>query len=137
VQPLAIVLLVGLTLAGVWHLKGATQSTHYETGEDTRLDVVVRAAANRAEPGRTLDELAEAQVTACVLEVAARVDGDTGLMPVAGTDDEFTFTLRPALDSTDRKQYRGCVEDWSVDHLRLDVLSMEDRVVQEAANGAG
>lgn len=119
--------LVAVALGGVHLLREATMSTHYETGADTRLVVVVEASSNRAEPGTTLDELAEAQVSTCVLEVSTNRDGE--VEPVPGTDDRFSFTLRPSLDSTDRKQYRGCLEDWSVDHLRLHVVSMTDEVV--------
>lgn len=119
--------LVVVALGGVYLLREATMSTHYATGADTRLVVVVEASSNRAEPGTTLDELAEAQVSACVLEVSTNRDGEVEQVP--GTDDRFSFTLRPALDSTDRKQYQGCLEDWSVDHLRLHVVSMTDEVV--------
>lgn len=119
--------LVVVVLGGVYLLREATMSTHYATGADTRLVVVVEASSNRAEPGTTLDELAEAQVSTCVLEVSTNRDGEVERVP--GTDDRFSFTLRPALDSTDRKQYEGCLEDWSVDHLRLRVVSMTDEVV--------
>lgn len=119
-----MVVLLLLVLGGVHLLRGATMSTHYETGADTRLVVVVQAASNRAEPGTTIEELAEAHVSTCVLEVAAERDGEVD--PVPGTDDRFSVTLRPALDSTDRKQYQGCIEDWAVDHLRLRVVSMTE-----------
>jgi hypothetical protein len=119
--------LVVVVLGGVHLLREATMSTHYETGADTRLVVVVEASSNRAEPGTTLEELAEAQVSTCVLEVSTNRDGDVERVP--DTDDRFSVALRPSLDSTDRKQYEGCVEDWSVDHLRLRVVSMTDEVV--------
>lgn len=135
VRPLLGVALVLAVLGGVHVLREATMSTHYETGADSRLVVVVQAASNRAEPGATLDELAEAQVSSCILEVSADRDGE--VTPVPGTADRFSVTLRPALDSTDRKQYRGCLEDWSVDHLRLRVVSMTDEVVEAGASGAG
>jgi hypothetical protein len=133
-RTIAGVALVLLTLGGIHVMRGATMSTHYETGADSRMVVVVHASNNRSEPGTTLDELAEALINTCVLEVSTNIDD---FEPVAGEDDLFTVTLRPALDSTDRKQYRGCLEDWSVDHVRLDVVSMTDRVVEEAADGAG
>lgn len=120
-------ILVVVVLGGVYLLREATMSTHYETGADTRLVVVVQASSNRAEPGVTLDELAEAQVSTCALEVSRTRDGEVERVP--GTDDRFAVTLRPSLDSTDRKQYQGCLEDWSVDHLRLRVVSMTDEVV--------
>ena len=134
VRPIAGVALVLITLGGIHVMRDATMSTHYETGADSRMVVVVHASNNRAEPGTTLDELAEAQINTCVLQVSTNIEG---FEPVSGDDDRFTVTLRPALDSTDRKQYRGCLEDWSVDHVRLNVVSMTDQMVEEAADGAG
>jgi len=125
---MASVTLLVVVLGGIYFLRQATMSTHYATGADSRLVVVVQAASNRAEPRTTLHELAEAQVSTCVLHVASERDGE--VEPVPGTDDRFMVTLRPSLDSTDRKQYEGCVEDWSVDHLRLHVVSMTDEVAR-------
>ena len=125
---MVLVALLVVVLGGVYLLQQATMSTHYATGADSRLVVVVQASNNRAEPRATLLELAEAQVSTCILQVAAERDGEVEQVP--GSDDRFTVTLRPSLDSTDRKQYEGCVEDWSVDHLRLHVVSMTDEVAQ-------
>jgi hypothetical protein len=30
------------------------------------------------------------------------------------------------MDETNRRQFRGCLEDWLVDHIRLDVVSLRD-----------
>jgi hypothetical protein len=114
--------LVVVVLGGVYLLREATMSTHYETGADTRLVVVVQASSNRAEPGVTLEAMTENQLGTCALEVSRSRGGE--MEPVTGTDDRFSVTLQPALDSTDRKQYQGCVEDWAVDNLRLRVVSM-------------
>jgi hypothetical protein len=132
-RSLVGIALVLAVVVGVHVLRQATMSTHYATGADTRLVVVVDAAANRPEHGVTLAGMTEAQVGVCALEVSRTAD----VRPVEGTDDRFTVTLQPALDSTDRKQFGGCVEDWAVDHLRLDVTSMTDEVVDEGASGAG
>lgn len=112
-----------LVVAGAVHvLREATMSTHYDTGPDSRVTVVVRAEQNRAEAGVTLAAAATAQMDLCGLEV-----GRSGeVRPVPGTDDRFRVILTPALDSTDRKQYGGCLEDWAVDHLRLHVVSVVD-----------
>jgi hypothetical protein len=114
-----------IVLGGVYLLREATMSTHYDTGPDSRLDVVVRASSNRAEPGVTLLQAAAAQIDSCALEVSARREGD--LRVLDGGSGHLGVTLAPALDSTDRKQYRGCLEDWSVDHLLVRVVSMTDR----------
>jgi hypothetical protein len=30
----------------------------------------------------------------------------------------------PGLDETNRRQFRGCVEDFMIDHLQIDVIDM-------------
>lgn len=109
-------------IAGVWALRQATMSTHYETGPDSRLRVVIQSSHNRSEPSQTLERLTTAHVALCGLEVEA--ERERALEPVAGHDGRFVIVLRPALDSSDRKQYRGCLEDWVVDHHRIEVVSM-------------
>lgn len=42
-------------------------------------------------------------------------------------DGRFRMIFRPSLDPSNRLQFRGCLEDWKVDHVRLDVESMRDR----------
>ncbi len=133
-RGLVLVAMVLAVIVGVHVLRQATMSTHYSTAPDSRLVVEVDAAINRAEPGVTMTDMVEAHVAVCALEVARP---GPELQPIAGTDDHYTVTLQPALDSTDRKQYRGCLEDWAVDHLRLEVKSMEDEVVEGSAIGAG
>jgi hypothetical protein len=34
--------------------------------------------------------------------------------------------LDTALDQTNRRQFRGCLEDWIVDHLQLDVVELNE-----------
>jgi hypothetical protein len=36
----------------------------------------------------------------------------------------FRATLSPALDETNRRQFRGCIEDWVIDHVRMDVVRL-------------
>ena len=40
-------------------------------------------------------------------------------------DGRFEASLVPALDETNQRQLRGCLEDWTLDHLKVDVLSVE------------
>jgi hypothetical protein len=122
----------GIVIVGgaIYLLREATMSTHYDTGDDSHLVVVVRAASNRPEEGVRLEEMATAQIELCALEVSRAGDVEV----VAEDDDRFVVTLRPALDSTDRKQYRGCLEDWNVDHLRVDVESMQDVEADDQAD---
>lgn len=109
---------------GVHLLREATQSTHYRTSPDSRLRVVLEAHRNEAEPSATLAELTMAHLSMCRLEVASRIEG--GLVPVPPNPARFAVVLAPALDSTDRKQFQGCMEDWNVDRNLLRVISMEE-----------
>ncbi|HET6693226.1 MAG: hypothetical protein ACRD0R_01250 [Acidimicrobiales bacterium] len=125
VSPAAAVLgAVGVTagVVGVAALREATLSTHQPVPEGSRVELVVSAEANGAEPGQTLEELVDAQVRVCRLEVTSDVVG--GVEPVGSA--QFRFVLSPAMDETNRRQFRGCLEDWTVDHLRLDVETLDD-----------
>ena len=131
VLGVAVVILLG---GGIYLLREATMSTNYATGPDSRMIIQVRAASNRAEEGVVLEQLALAQMGVCALDVS-RGHG-TDVRRVAGTADRFVITLQPALDSTDRKQYRGCLEDWTVNHVQLHVLSMREEAGAGGDGGA-
>ncbi len=40
-------------------------------------------------------------------------------------DGRYRVVLEPDLDQTDRRQLRGCIEDWTIDHLLVDVVAFE------------
>ncbi len=115
-------LAVGLA-AAVVGLRDATMSTHQPAAANSEVVIVVRSSTHGAEPGQTLAELTEALLIVCRLEVTSD--------PVGPLEDlgesRFRTVLQPALDQSNRRQFEGCVEDWQVDHLRVDVDSMEDR----------
>jgi hypothetical protein len=113
-------LVVGIFL--VFALREATLSTHQPIPRDSRIELIVKASTKGGEGGQTLAEMVEAQVLACRLEVNSDLVGsieDEG-------DDRFRAVLTPSLDETNRRQFRGCVEDWMIDHVRLDVVRMRD-----------
>ena len=64
--------------------------------------------------------MVEALLLTCRLEVSSDV---VGRIRVEG-DGRFRAVLRPALDATNQKQLRGCLEDWTIDSLRVDVVLM-------------
>jgi hypothetical protein len=33
--------------------------------------------------------------------------------------------LVPALDDSNQRQFRGCLEDWVIDHVKLDVEELD------------
>lgn len=113
--------LVGLTIGvvAVLALREATLSTHQRTtGRGTEL--IVAAKTKGGEHNQTLPEMVEAQLLTCRLEVTSDLDG-----PIERLDNgRFRAVLDAALDETDRRQFRGCVEDWIVDHLQVDVVEL-------------
>ena len=65
--------------------------------------------------------MVEALLLTCRLEVTTDVVGPI----VDEGGGRYRAVLQPALDATDERQLRGCVEDWTIDHLRVDVLAFE------------
>ncbi|MGH9049750.1 MAG: hypothetical protein ACRDY4_08485 [Acidimicrobiia bacterium] len=114
--------LVGLAvgIAGVLALREATLSTHQEvTGTGTEL--IVSAKTKGGEKSQRLPEMVEAQVLTCRLEVTADVDDGIERLD----SKHFRAVLDRPLDHTNRRQFRGCVEDFMVDHLQMDVVELQ------------
>ena len=108
---------------GVYALREATESRHYETHPDSRSIFVVDASTNRSAESHSAREMTVAQVTLCRLETPSDPVG-----PIEPLDDDptrFRVVLQPDLDETDRRQFEGCVEDWLLDHVRLRIVSAE------------
>jgi hypothetical protein len=125
IRPGVLVLCaVGLAVGfvAVSALREATLSTHERVDPRSRLEVVLHASTEGGERGQTLREMVGALLLTCRLEVTAdlvgRVREDGG--------GQFRAVLAPALDETNRRQFKGCIEDWTIDHLRVDVLGFGD-----------
>ena len=123
---------VGVGVLSVLAVRDATLSTHQPAVPGSEVEVVVSARSEGAEQGQSLPELVEALLLTCRLEVPAdlaspiRDDGDG----------QFRVTLAPALDKTDRRQLRGCIEDWTIDQLLVNVVSFEDRGPSATGQGS-
>ena len=116
----ALALVAGVV--GVAALREATLSTHQPVTPTSRIELVVAARTKGGEPTQTLAEMAEAQLLACRLEVNSDL-----VAPLEGIgDDRFRAVFSPALDETDRRQFRGCLESWVVDHFQLDVIRLAE-----------
>jgi hypothetical protein len=116
---------VGLAIgvAAVLALREVTLSKHEEVVGAREVKLVVHATTKGGEPSQTLPEMVEAQLLTCRLEVNSDADG-----PIESLGDgRFRAVLVPAMDDTDQRQFRGCLEDWIVDHLQLDVEELEVR----------
>jgi len=125
VHPLALLMgAVGLAVGilAVGALREATLSTHQPVDPDSQTELVLTAEVRGAESSQSLMELVDAQVKVCRLEVNSDVVGE--IAPQG--EHEFRAVLRPSMDETNRRQFRGCVEDWMIDHVRLNVTTMED-----------
>jgi len=115
----AVGLAVGTLL--VVALREATLSTHDEPiAAGSQTELVVKGRTNHGETGQTLDEMVEAQLQACRLEVASDLAGPIEAMG----DGRYRAALTPSLDETNRRQFRGCVEDWMIDGVLIDVVSL-------------
>lgn len=116
--------IAGLTIGTlvVFALREATLSTHHAVAPDSTIEVIVEAESRGAERGQSLGEMVEAQLLTCRLEVTSDLLG-----PVEHQGGgRFRAVLSPTLDQTDKRQFRGCMEDWVIDHVRIDVVSLAE-----------
>jgi hypothetical protein len=112
---------VAIGIVGILALREATLSTH-EPVTAAQTELVMSADTKGGERNQTLPEMVEAQLESCRLEVASDVEG-----PIEDLGDgHFHAVLAPALDETNRRQFRGCMEDWVIDHVRINVTEMTD-----------
>ena len=110
---------LGIGIVAVLALREATLSTHEEVAA-RETDLVLSAKTKGGEPNQTLAEMVEAQLLSCRLEVESDLSG-----PIERIGDgRYRAVLVPALDESNRRQFRGCVEDWIIDHVQLDVLEL-------------
>lgn len=116
--------LLGLVIGGavVFLLREATLSTHQPVPADSRVAVVVDVHTRNLEWDQSQDEMVEALFTFCRLEVSSDLDGEVREIE----PDRYLGVLRPGLDDTNRRQFRGCMEDWTLDGLTAHVRSVED-----------
>jgi hypothetical protein len=114
---------VGLVIGivAVLLLREATLSTH-ERVDARETDLVLSAKTKGGEKNQTLSEMVEAQVLTCRLEVESDLSGPIERLG----DGRYRAVLVPALDETNHRQFRGCLEDWVIDHVQLDVLELSD-----------
>jgi hypothetical protein len=111
---------LGIGVVGVLALREATLSTHEAVdARETRL--VLSGKTKGGEERQTLSEMVEAQVLACRLEV----ESDLARPIERLGDGRYRAILVPALDDSNKRQFRGCLEDWVIDHVQLDVEALD------------
>ncbi len=114
---------IAVGVIAVVALREATLSTHQVIAPDSKIEVVVSGRIRGGgEAGQTMDEMVEAQVQSCRLEVNSDVIGE--VEPLG--NNEYRAILQPAMDQTNKRQFRGCLEDWKIDQFQLDVLKLEE-----------
>jgi hypothetical protein len=113
---------LGVGVLGVSALREATLSTHERVDSGSRVAVHIEARTEGGEPGQTLAEMVDALLLTCRLEVTADL-----AEPVREQwEGRYLAVLEPALDETNRRQFKGCIEDFTIDHLRADILAFRD-----------
>lgn len=112
---------LGIGIVGVLVLREATLSTH-DRPTGRAMELVVSANTAGGEQNQTLVEMVEAQLLACRLEVTSDLTGP--IEPLG--DGRFRAVLTPAMDDTNRRQFRGCVEDFVIDHLQVNVEELTE-----------
>lgn len=113
--------LIAVVVGVIW-LRQVTMSRSNPTPPDSRTVVVVEPRTNLSDPAVTLEEIASAVMTSCRLEVNSEPSAH---MSTLDGQDRFRLVLEPALNKTERRRYEGCLKDWSIDHLRIEVISIE------------
>jgi len=103
-------------------LRDATLSTHQSVDPHSRIEVVIHVRSHGREHAQTVAEMGSALVLACRLEVNSD--------PIGSIEDlgggRFRSVLQPSMDRTDRRQFRGCLEDWKIDQFQLDVIRLAE-----------
>jgi hypothetical protein len=111
---------LGVGVVAVLLLREATLSTHeHVTARQTGL--LLSAETKGGEENQTLSEMVQAQVLTCRLEVESDVVGPIERLGHG----RYRAVLEPALDDTNQRQFRGCLEDWVIDHVKIDVLELD------------
>jgi hypothetical protein len=117
---------LGLGALGVSALREATLSTHQPVSPGSQVEVTVHARSHNTEQNQTLGEAVEAQLLTCRLEVASDIIEEQSEPQTTGNEGIFRVVMQPQLDETNRRQFKGCVEDFVIDGLQIDVLEMRD-----------
>lgn len=115
--------MLGFVAAGVGVVQMAelTMTRREPVPPHSRMAVELRAHTKGYTAHSRL-QMTRSLFMACRLKTnsAALEEGFRELRP-----DTFRFVLQPALDDSDRRELRGCLEDARIDQLQLDVRSIE------------
>jgi hypothetical protein len=116
-----VVALVVASALAVDELGDLFQSRPDHVAADSRSEVVLDVEERRYK--LSLDAGAQALVAACAGSISNRVLAGSGLTEIA--PGRYRFTVEPSLGRHNRVKLVGCLEDFTIDHLRGDVVSVE------------
>ena len=116
---LALLLVVGVA-AGVLALRAELMTVEEPDQAGSYTDVSI-AATTREDPS-LLREMTLSLVSTCRHLANADVAAQSFVEQEPG---RYAFRLRPGLDEFERRELRGCLEDLRVQHLLLEVSSIE------------
>jgi hypothetical protein len=135
INPVRLIFAViglGIGVVAVLAMREATLSTHESVDPNSRVALVLDARTEGGERGHSLDEMVVALLARCRLEVTSDLVGPV----VHEGNGRFRAVMQPTLDETNRRQYRGCIEDWTIDHLLVDVVAFEPDVEASSSSEA-
>lgn len=115
----ALLITAAVMGAAVWGLLAAFKATDVDTPPGSRT-VVTFAISMVREPQDQRDVHAEAVYSACRADLPEA--SASPLRPLG--DGRYRFAVTPALDASDRKEVRGCLQDLRIAHVRATVLDM-------------
>lgn len=121
---LTLLVAVIVAVVGVKGLSRATMSTHQSVPRDSQIELILDAKTKNGSPGQTLTEMVTAQVLTCRLEVSSDLLGAVHPAVESGSRTRYRVVLTPSMDHTDRRQFRGCLQDWAIDHVQLHVVRL-------------
>jgi hypothetical protein len=117
-----VTLVVAIVLGGiaVVSLRDATLSTHQPVDPNSQTELIMQVRVRDPEAGQTQAEMTEALILICRLEINSDLVG-----PIQDLGDgRVRAVLQPSMDKSNRRQFRGCLEDWNIDQLRADVTRL-------------
>ena len=123
IQAGVLAVAAGGVFIGGASLMDHTMSRHEDVRPDSEL-VVELTIATRSGVEAGNEEIAEALVVACQLEVRSNVVPDS-IETIE--DGRYQFVMRPGLDDSDRRQLIGCLQDLRIDNVLANVVSTHQR----------
>jgi hypothetical protein len=119
-RPLLVALVAAGVVAGVLLLRAELMTVEVPDRGGSYTDVTITATTR--EDGSALREMTLSLVRTCRHLVNADIAAQSFVEDGVG---RYAFRLRPGLDEFERREMRGCLQDTRVQHLLLEVHSIQ------------